>query len=147
MREVLQRSSDMIGRLGGDEFAVAVVIRDAGELELIAQKLKDAVDAASAEARSELEASLGRNLSDREGVISASIGYAIMDEKDQSPQDLLDRADYAGYIVKMSGKADTASYEYARAMDATGQVFVNFRREKRGTGTSPDASVPLKQAA
>jgi diguanylate cyclase (GGDEF)-like protein len=81
------RDSDTVGRLGGDEFAIIVGGADASELELLANRLLDAL----------------RRPVTIDGVdvaVDASIGIACAPEDGQTAEVLMQRADIAMYAAK-----------------------------------------------
>ena len=84
------RESDTIARLGGDEFAVLLPTADAAGAVETAQRL-----VAALEPSFDLE---GRRVD-----IRASIGIALADATDDTPDALMRRADVAMYAAKRSG--------------------------------------------
>jgi diguanylate cyclase (GGDEF)-like protein len=94
------RDGDLVSRVGGDEFAVAVVgIEDAGEMQVVAERLAEAI---------------GRPIAiDRGGVplttkVGVSIGVAVPDPPGpRSPDALLAAADTAMYAAKRSSGGPT----------------------------------------
>lgn len=87
------RQSDVVARVGGDEFVVVLNdIRDKGDVLKVVQKLEEAIEAP-------IEV-MGKSLS-----VSASIGYALLDESliedaDEAGENLVKQADMLMYDVK-----------------------------------------------
>ena len=108
------READTVARLGGDEFVVM--------LEALSGNLQDA--ASQAEAIGEkIIASLDRPylLAGYEHHSSASIGVAMFQSNDDSPDELLKRADLAMYQAKSAGR------NAMRFFDPKMQVVVSAR--------------------
>jgi len=140
MKAALSRESDIIGRMGGDEFAIVVITKDAEGVERVAAHIKQAVLTASTAAKRELEKMRGISLPEDEGNISASVGYATLEDRDRVPKELLERADYAGYVAKKGGKDAVASYYFARALDDNEEMYRMFMNEKNGA-SNPEVTV------
>ncbi len=87
------RRVDPVGRYGGDEFAVALVGVDGPATALhIANEIIAAI-------RQPIDLGQGRSAH-----IGASIGVALLSERDESPSGLLRRADAAMYAAKQAGR-------------------------------------------
>src|SRR5690606_28085992 len=92
---------DMVARLGGDEFGVLVDgIRPGKSAESVAARLS----AALAEPF---------HLDDRDVVISASVGIAVISERYTNAQDVLRDADIAMYRAKAAGKGSHTKFKVA----------------------------------
>ncbi len=90
----LTRAEDIFGRVGGDEFVVFVPYSDLRGATALAERFREAI------------ATSPLNYGDSEITITGSFGVATLDESDESPLDLLDRADRALYDAKkMCGNA------------------------------------------
>ena len=88
-----KRAEDTLARLYGDEFAmVCEGIEDRAEADQIAQRIRRAI-------------AQPFELSSTTLSITASVGVALTDTTDQSPQQLLDRSDAAMYVAKRRGGA------------------------------------------
>lgn len=86
------RESDLLARIGGDEFIVVVEdVKGEADAAAIAEKLLAAL-------RDPLDAA-GHSIA-----ASASIGIAVC-HANESPQDLMKRADRALYRAKRAGRA------------------------------------------
>ncbi|MDQ3159692.1 MAG: GGDEF domain-containing protein [Pseudomonadota bacterium] len=86
------RPTDAMGRYGGDEFLVLLPGREAPAARIIAERLRNAVEASLASWE-------GEPLS-----LSVSIGLATRREADVAPASLLERADKALYAAKQAGR-------------------------------------------
>lgn len=87
----LTRQEDIFGRVGGDEFVVFLPYSDIRGAAALAERFREAIS---------------RSLLSYEGrdmPITGSFGVATLDESDESPLDLLDRADRAIYDAKKKG--------------------------------------------
>jgi diguanylate cyclase (GGDEF)-like protein len=87
----LVRAEDVFGRLGGDEFVVFMPYSDRDGATSLAERFRDAID------RHPLI------FEDIELNITASFGVACLHDTDDSPLDLLHRADRALYDAKAQG--------------------------------------------
>jgi diguanylate cyclase (GGDEF)-like protein/PAS domain S-box-containing protein len=84
------RPSDTVARFGGDEFVIVCQDTSAGETEAIAERVLAAVRE-------------GREISDREVTVTASLGVAIAVEQ-ATPESVLRDADAAMYLAKARGR-------------------------------------------
>ena len=125
MRKVLMREGDLIARMGGDEFVVLLSDADAHGAEIVSRNILSAVRTASDLAKQELRKKSEESIIDTDANVTASIGYALFDGKEE-PETLLHRADYAAYAVKTSGRCNALSYESALALDADGAMQKEF---------------------
>lgn len=85
------RAEDLFGRLGGDEFVVFTPFADLDDAVALAERFRESTD---------------REPLDLDGLpltITASFGVASLQPDDESPLDLLHRADQALYEAKASG--------------------------------------------
>ncbi len=87
----LVRAEDAFGRLGGDEFVVFMPYSDHVGAVGLAERFREAI------------AEQPLVLEDRDLVITASFGVACLRNTDESPLDLLNRADEALYDAKGQG--------------------------------------------
>jgi diguanylate cyclase (GGDEF)-like protein len=87
----LVRAEDVFGRLGGDEFVVFMPYADFDGATSLAERFREAI------VRQPLV------FFEHELTITASFGVACLHETDQSPLDLLNRADRALYDAKRQG--------------------------------------------
>jgi diguanylate cyclase (GGDEF)-like protein/PAS domain S-box-containing protein len=85
--------SDTIARLGGDEFTVIFRMRDAVQVEAVAQRILDALAEPYA-----MEGKVGRVY------VSASIGITLYPSDALDPEQLLKNADQALYVAKHAGR-------------------------------------------
>jgi len=83
------RETDLVGRYGGDEFVALVVDASAKEVGVVAERLRVAVAAAG--------------LIDDDHRVTASIGVAVADDKDEAAS-LIRRADANTYRAKSEGR-------------------------------------------
>jgi diguanylate cyclase (GGDEF)-like protein/PAS domain S-box-containing protein len=92
------RPSDSVARLGGDEFAAVLPgLRDPSEAVLIAERLLESI-------------ATSLSLDDGELVTTASVGVAFSEAGDETPSELLRRADVAMYVAKDNGRARLEQY-------------------------------------
>lgn len=92
---------DTVGRLGGDEFTVILSgVKQRGDIELLAQKIIDAL-------------AVPFHIAETSVQISVSIGITIFPQDAPSPHDLLRTADQAMYRAKKAGANRFCSYENA----------------------------------
>ena len=102
LRERL-REPDRLARLGGDEFAVLLTDGDAAAARAVAQGLVEQIRASAA------------IISGEHIPLSASIGVAVFDDVERSPDEMLVNADIAMYQAKEQGRdrwAEFATEEY-----------------------------------
>ncbi len=93
------RPSDTVARLGGDEFAAVLAnLSDTAEAVAVAERLLAAI-------------ALPMALDGSELVGTASVGIAFSDTGDETPSELLRRADVAMYTAKDRGRARIEQYE------------------------------------
>jgi diguanylate cyclase (GGDEF)-like protein len=90
------RSGDVVARLGGDEFLVASIVGDRVEVQLLAERIREAVAA--------------QQLFGRNGPIPlhCSIGMALSDRAVGTVDALIHRADSALYLAKGRGRDQVA---------------------------------------
>lgn len=87
----LARSEDVFGRLGGDEFVLFLPFSDLAGAAGLAERFREAI------------AQEPPRYTGRELAITASFGVSSLQESDDSPLDLLNRADRALYEAKDLG--------------------------------------------
>lgn len=87
----LTRAEDIFGRVGGDEFVVFMPYSDLRGATALAERFREAI------------ATSPLHYEDSEMTITGSFGVATLDESDESPLDLLDRADRALFDAKKMG--------------------------------------------
>lgn len=100
------RHGDVLCRFGGEEFAVLLPETTSAEAEVVAEKLRTAVEAMPLHRE-------GRSL----GHVSVSIGVAVLDVQGDTLSALMRRADRALYRAKSGGRNRVA---VSRQDDATG---------------------------
>lgn len=92
------RDEDTIARLGGDEFAILLDRAESGsEPALVAQRI-----------HAQMEESI--RVGNHDVFTSCSIGVALPDSADATPEDLLRNADIAMYRSKAEGRGHTTVY-------------------------------------
>lgn len=104
MQGVLSRDTDVVARLGGDEFAAILLDCDENVARKLAEELREAVQQSSDVAKREYEKKNGIVLSAEEANVTASIGLASFEGKDDTDEDIMKRADKAMYVAKKEGK-------------------------------------------
>ncbi len=87
------RNTDVIGRLGGEEFALLLPETDVTGAWQIAQRIR-------AQTESNRFSTGGEDL----GKYTASLGLTTLNEADETPDDMLKRADIALYVAKETGR-------------------------------------------
>jgi diguanylate cyclase (GGDEF)-like protein/PAS domain S-box-containing protein len=92
------RESDLVARLGGDEFVVLLPAGDAAAARVVAQSLVDAIRVSST------------GIGGGQIALSASIGIAVFDNVDRSPDEMLVNADLAMYDAKELGRDGWAEF-------------------------------------
>jgi len=90
---VALRHGDVLARYGGEEFAVVLPEASAERAVEVAERLRTAV----------AEAKVARDAGDGFGV-TVSVGVSALHSADESPEDLLRRADQCLYQAKASGR-------------------------------------------
>lgn len=85
------RPEDLLVRLGGEEFVAVVTVKDAGELQLIAERIRKEI------------ASTPMDLGERQHALTASFGTALL-EPGETQNAVLERADRALYQAKQQGR-------------------------------------------
>jgi len=108
----LRRADDIIARIGGEEFALVLPGTDIEEAISIADEL------------CERRASSPLMVEGRDVVMTASVGVAVISEKDTSLADVIARADRALYRSKRAGRnrVDLESSQKIRAVDGSLEV-------------------------
>jgi diguanylate cyclase (GGDEF)-like protein/PAS domain S-box-containing protein len=110
-------SDDTVARLGGDEFAILLDdIESQGNAKIVANRLREKL-------------SLSFMLSDHEVFITASIGIAFMEHKDQRPAQLLRNADTAMYHAKALGRDCFTVFD--ESMHAQAVAFLQMENDLR----------------
>jgi diguanylate cyclase (GGDEF)-like protein/PAS domain S-box-containing protein len=87
------RQSDVVARLGGDEFAVLLPIQNRHEAEAVAESLLETI-----------RTRVTTGPDGEAGLVSASIGVALMSDGQSTAEALLANADVAMYASKTAGK-------------------------------------------
>lgn len=119
------RGTDILARVGGDEFVVLMPGLKPDRSEELTKRLLKVVSEGSEEAKATLEKSLGRQLNDKEGNVSASMGFALFDGEEK-PDELFARADYYSYIAKEVGKNAVVDAKMAAELDPNGEILKRF---------------------
>ena len=88
------RASDLAARLGGEEFIVVMSDTDMDTAQAITARLCRDVEAEP----------FAASLIDGGLAVTASIGVAVLDHRDKTPDDLVHRADVALYEAKHNGR-------------------------------------------
>ena len=86
------RETDLIGRYGGEEFAILLPHTEKQEAAIVVERLRKSI------------ADCRIPYGDRIISITVSIGLAVMDERMQTLDQLMIKADEALYIAKSNGK-------------------------------------------
>jgi diguanylate cyclase (GGDEF)-like protein len=94
------RKSDILGRLGGEEFAVSLPNTSIEGAKMVAEKMRESIENLEFNSRQNSKVEL-----------RISIGVAMMNNNDNSLEDLLQRADEALYKAKNSGRNQVICYE------------------------------------
>jgi len=89
----LLRGTDVAARYGGEEILLVMPQNSAGGATVLAERIREALAAAR------FESPLGAGLS-----VTASFGVTQYDPADESPEDLVQRADEALYAAKAAGR-------------------------------------------
>lgn len=132
VRRVL-RGTDTVARIGGDEFVVLMPGMDPAYAEQMKERLLEAVREGSREAKAELMRRRPHiRLEEGEGAVSASMGSARL-RGAETPDELLERADYASYVAKAAGKNAVVDEAMLVALDPKGEMRGAFIAEKEGS--------------
>lgn len=100
------RPSDIAARLGGDEFVIVLEnVSDLDSGETVAKRLGE-------------QFSHPFQLGSEEMIVTASIGIALSDETDETPDDILRKADAAMYQAKRHGKSGYKNFDPSMKMQA-----------------------------
>ncbi len=91
------RRVDVIGRYGGDEFAAVLPETGLPAACRVAERLRKSI------AERVLDTKAGRV------TVTVSLGVAVLDSEQLTPESLLDRADQALYVAKQNGRNQTWS--------------------------------------
>ena len=102
------RQSDIVARLGGDEFAVLLPIQNQAEAEAVADALLETI---------RTRVSTGPD--GEAGLVSASIGIALLVDGEQCAEALVADADVAMYASKAAGKGRYTVYSPALRLGHT----------------------------
>lgn len=89
----LLRGTDVAGRYGGEEMVLVMPQNTASGAAVVAERLREAIETFR------FESPEGRSFS-----ITASFGVAESDAADETPADLVQRADQALYVAKAGGR-------------------------------------------
>jgi diguanylate cyclase (GGDEF) domain len=92
------RAQDTAARIGGDEFAMLLQGHDRAEIELVAERVLQAMVAPI-------------DVGEKRLTVSASLGIAFADGSDITAEELLRGADVAMHMAKASGKGRSLVYE------------------------------------
>jgi diguanylate cyclase (GGDEF)-like protein/PAS domain S-box-containing protein len=118
------RPGDTVGRIFGDEFAVLLEApSDINEARRVAERIQECLEAAL-----EVEG--------QEAFVSPSIGIALSHSAQNSPEEVLRRADLAMYSAKKRGKAEYEEYltdmeaPVAKRMDLESDLRRAIEREE-----------------
>jgi diguanylate cyclase (GGDEF)-like protein len=93
------REVDMVARLGGEEFGILLPNTGIAEAVKLADRLRSAVAGETS------------SVPDHSGMVTLSIGVAMLDEETQNIDHLLKNADTAMYQAKNRGRNRVAVYE------------------------------------
>jgi diguanylate cyclase (GGDEF)-like protein len=106
------RGSDTISRIGGDEFVVLLPqVKDAGDAELVAEKLLGALE--------------GQHVIDRHTLfVSTSIGIALYPDHAEEVSELVKHADTAMYEAKQKGRNNWQTYNEEMGGQQYGQMLL-----------------------
>jgi diguanylate cyclase (GGDEF)-like protein len=136
LRRALFRKTDILARVGGDEFTVLMPDLDAEHVEQVKERLLEAVLSGSTEAKAELGRERGRELAAEEGNVSASMGFELFDGH-ETPEELLEHADYYSYMAKTAGKNAVVGREMAAELDPDGKIRQSFITARNSGGEIP----------
>ena len=119
LRERL-REPDLLARLGGDEFAVLLTDGDAVAARAVAQSLVEEIRACVA------------TISGDPIALSVSLGVAVFDDVERSPDEMLINADIAMYQAKEQGRDRWAEFARREIRRASGQGPPHLDQPDRG---------------
>ena len=113
----------LVARISGDEFV------------LLVKRIGDNAEQAMADGQSlaeKVQSSISRPIADGENefTLTASVGIALMDESDLSPERALQYAETAMYEAKRKGRNGIAFYDRSISEKAQHQVGMNTRLRK-----------------
>ena len=90
------RQADILARFGGDEFVIALPETSLEQAEAVAEKLR------------QVSIPVPEGVARRLSPISLSVGLSLVEQEDDSPQEILQAADQSLYASKRHRKSSTA---------------------------------------
>lgn len=90
LKSIVVRSSDIVARYGGEEFIVVLADTDFEGASMMAERLRLAV----------MNMEIEHICSDTSKILTTSIGFALYDKKDPTPELIIEMADKALYKAK-----------------------------------------------